>query len=128
MTCLIVDMRKAKGIHKLEYLVTGKEMKLLDQNTSEYFKVPAEVLMEQAAGSFVRELFSLKKDMKRVLVVCGTGNNGADGIAVARLLNQAGVYASVFSVGQTQGESKLHKLQMEIYRAYQMPQTSDPMP
>ena len=125
MTCLIADMRKAKGIHKLEYLVTGKEMKLLDQNTSEYFKVPAEVLMEQAAGSFVRELFSLKKDMKRVLVVCGMGNNGADGIAAARLLNQAGVFASVFSVGQTQGESKLHKLQMEIYRAYQMPQTSE---
>ena len=71
MTCLIADMRKAKGIHKLEYLVTGKEMKLLDQNTSEYFKVPAEVLMEQAAGSFVRELFSLKKDMKRVLLLQG---------------------------------------------------------
>ena len=40
----------------MRYLVSGKEMKLLDQNTSEYFKVPEEVLMEQAAGSFVREL------------------------------------------------------------------------
>lgn len=108
----------------MEYLVTGKEMKLLDQNTSEHFKVPAEVLMEQAAGGFVRELFLLKENMKKVLVVCGMGNNGADGIAVARLLNQLGVYASVYSVGQTQSESELHKLQMEIYRAYHMPEAS----
>ncbi len=108
----------------MDYLVTGKEMKLLDQNTSEHFKVPAEVLMEQAAGSFVRELFLLKENVKKVLVVCGQGNNGADGIAAARLLNQQNVYAAVYSVGQTQNESELHKLQMEIYRAYQMPETS----
>ena len=118
-------MRKAERIHKLEYLVTGKEMKLLDQNTSEYFKVPEEVLMEQAAGSFVRELLLLKKNIKSVLIVCGMGNNGADGIAAARLLNQSGVYAAVFLVGQTQKASKLHKMQMEIYRAYCMPEASE---
>ena len=40
----------------MRYLVSGKEMKLLDQNTSESFHVPELVLMEQAAMGFVRKL------------------------------------------------------------------------
>ena len=32
----------------MRYLVSGKEMKLLDQNTSQVFHVPELVLMEQA--------------------------------------------------------------------------------
>ena len=51
----------------MKYLVTGKEMKLLDQNTSTTFKVPQLVLMEQAAMCFVRELFSIVPHLKRVL-------------------------------------------------------------
>lgn len=41
----------------MQYLVTGKEMRLLDQNTSKHFCVPELVLMEQAAMAFVRKLF-----------------------------------------------------------------------
>lgn len=64
----------------MQYLVSGKEMKLLDQNTSSVFHVPELVLMEQAAMVFVRKLFSLKeeyhKNVKSVLILCGSGNNG----------------------------------------------------
>ena len=69
----------------MKYLVTGKEMKLLDDNTSMHFHVPSMVLMEQAAMKFVQELiayFELESNEKtKILVVCGTGNNGADGKA-----------------------------------------------
>ena len=80
----------------MKYLVTGKEMKLLDQNTSGHFKVPQEVLMEQAAMAFARQLLCIVPKMKKILIVCGLGNNGGDGIAVARLLNQQGFEATVF--------------------------------
>lgn len=42
----------------MRYLVSGKEMKLLDQNTSQVFHVPELVLMEQASMAFVQKLFS----------------------------------------------------------------------
>lgn len=47
----------------MQYLVSGKEMKLLDQNTSSKFHVPELVLMEQAAMTFVQKLFFLKKNI-----------------------------------------------------------------
>ena len=81
----------------MKYLVTGKEMKLLDQNTSAYFKVPELVLMEQAAMNFVWRLCDVLKEQNinknaKGIVFCGLGNNGADGTAIARLLNEKGIY------------------------------------
>lgn len=40
----------------MEYIVTGNEMKLLDDTTSQVFLVPSVVLMEQAAAGVVRVL------------------------------------------------------------------------
>ena len=91
----------------MKYLVTGKEMKLLDKNTSDYFKVPELVLMEQAAMHFVWRLCDIlketieKKSVKGI-VFCGAGNNGADGIAIARLLNEKGIYTEVCDVNELQ--------------------------
>ena len=65
--CLI--RKKVRG-GILEYIVTGKEMKLLDQNTSEFFHMPTVVLMEQAADSFVRKLIDYIKTENRILIVC----------------------------------------------------------
>ena len=74
----------------MKYLVTGKEMKLLDQNTSNYFKVPELVLMEQAAMHFVWRLCdvlkeTISKENVKGIVFCGVGNNGADGIAIEKV-------------------------------------------
>ena len=82
----------------MKYLVTGKEMKLLDKNTSEHFHVPELVLMEQASIGFVQELFSIGNKFKRAYIVAGMGNNGGDGIAIARLLYQRGIDVSVFLI------------------------------
>ena len=87
----------------MKYLVTGKEMKLLDQNTSGYFKVPELVLMEQAAMHFVWRLCDVLKDVKqntdiKGIVFSGLGNNGADGIAIARLLNEKGIHTELCKV------------------------------
>ena len=79
-------------------------MKLLDKKTSEEYYVPKVVLMEQAAMAFVQTFLADVGDkMKRVLVVCGTGNNGADGIAIARLLNQKGVESHIYQTADCEG-------------------------
>ena len=106
----------------MKYLVTGKEMKLLDDNTSMHFHVPSMVLMEQAAMKFVQELiayFELDSNEKtKILVVCGTGNNGADGIAIARLLNQKGITTDIYLADAAKSGSDNYKLQKKIYESY----------
>lgn len=113
----------------MKYLVTGKEMKLLDQNTSTNFKVPQLVLMEQAAMCFVQELFSIVPKIERVLVFCGKGNNGADGLAIARLLYQRGTSVDICCVKdleETVGTcSEEFMIQENICKAYGIPRQKD---
>lgn len=54
--------------------------------------------MENAAAALAREIDRAFPDWKRVVVVCGPGNNGGDGLAAARLLAFAGVAATVFTL------------------------------
>ena len=127
---LHLERKKYPRIRKgdvLQYLVTGKEMKLLDQNTSQVFHVPELVLMEQAAVAFVEKLFLLEKEKERkihsVCILCGCGNNGADGMAIARLLPQKGYAIQLVLAGESFGgkKSSSYLVQKEICSAYQIP-------
>lgn len=106
----------------MRYLVTGKEMQYLDEMTSTHYGVSPELLMEQAAMQFVRTLTEQKQPC-RVLVVCGFGNNGGDGIAIARLLRQASYDATIYFPlpWNEKKASKLCKMQYEIYQKYGYP-------
>lgn len=107
----------------MQYLVSGKEMKLLDQNTSEIFHVPELVLMEQAAMAFVRKLFIMERKIKSVLIVCGSGNNGGDGLAIGRLLHERKIKVCLLLAGEADGHktTKSYETQKQICSAYQIP-------
>ncbi len=70
--------------------VTAQEMQQYDHYTIEEIGVPSLVLMERAAISVTEVLGAGKFDLTNVLVMAGLGNNGGDGIAIARLLAQKG--------------------------------------
>ena len=78
-------------MRETEYLVTGTEMRAYDTYTIEKIGIPAMVLMERAALA-VRECVMERLSQGgngrdgTVLCVCGTGNNGGDGLCLARLL------------------------------------------
>lgn len=103
----------------MEYLVTAEEMRRCDTNTIEKFHVPAVVLMERAALGIV-EIIEKKyeKNRGKVLIVAGVGNNGADGIAVGRLLMQKGFLVTFFLAGEKERFSPLLELQISIVKAY----------
>ncbi len=79
----------------MRYLVTAAQMKRCDENTSEHFHIPPAVLMERAALASMqimgREIPHLRQE--RILILCGGGNNGGDGLALARLLHLKGFRA-----------------------------------
>ncbi len=78
-------------------LVTASESRQLDQ-LAEQSGVPSIVLMENAAlrlAEVVQQHFELDPP-KRIVVVCGKGNNGGDGLALARHLHNIGFAVQAF--------------------------------
>lgn len=77
----------------LQRLVDAAQMRALDEHTIRALGVPGLVLMESAGRGVVQALWALAPDLRRgqVVVVAGPGNNGADGLVVARYLHNAGV-------------------------------------
>jgi ADP-dependent NAD(P)H-hydrate dehydratase / NAD(P)H-hydrate epimerase len=69
-------------------LLTNEQMRQCDKLVIEKYGVPGIVLMENAALRIAEEIRTRYAPLKgqRVAVVCGKGNNGGDGIAVARHL------------------------------------------
>jgi len=65
-------------------------MREADRHTIEDLGVPGLVLMENAATGVVDAIREHFPDARRVLVLCGSGNNGGDGLAAARHLANGG--------------------------------------
>lgn len=80
----------------MEYLVDSRRMKEIDTQTIQKVGIPSLVLMERAALSVVTALERRYGERQRVLCVCGTGNNGADGIAIARILREQKQFSAIY--------------------------------
>ena len=87
-------------------------MRTIDRLTTERFGIPSLALMENAAIATTRCVtHSCKGSVagKSLLVLCGKGNNGADGASAARLLAIAGAHVDVVLVGKiddTKGDAR----------------------
>jgi NAD(P)H-hydrate epimerase len=102
----------------MRYAVNSKEMKLYDNNTTEHYNIPSVVLMERAALSFAKALCEEQVDESQILVVCGKGNNGADGLAIARLLLLEGKSVDVVMLSGKSKASAENELQQKIFCSY----------
>lgn len=105
----------------MKYLLNSREMKACDTGTIEYFGVLSAVLMERAALSVVEELENIKQEFKTCLIVCGSGNNGGDGFAIARLLYLKGYDVSVLFFGSEQKATEETRRQIDIAKKYKIP-------
>jgi len=77
-----------------------QEIRDLDREAMEKFCIPEDILMENAGDAAYRVLVKeVGVRGKRFVVLCGTGNNGGDGLVVARKLLSEGGLVKVFIVG-----------------------------
>ncbi len=79
-------------------IVSPSEMAEMDKKTIAAGIADYE-LMERAAERCADYIKGLSDPGKKVLVLCGTGNNGGDGLVIARLLAHAGFDVSTLIVG-----------------------------
>ncbi len=63
----------------------------LDRRAIHEYGVPGIVLMENAGRGAAELLVRLNPERRRVLILCGPGNNGGDGFVMARHLQNAGI-------------------------------------
>ena len=102
----------------MEVLVTGNQMKELDAYTIKKMGVPSLVLMERAGLAVYQEMQREKLPLDKTLVLCGGGNNGADGVVIARLLFLAGHKVDVCILGNPDHFTEEMKKQIEIGKKY----------
>ena len=105
----------------MRYLVNSREMRQYDNNTSEVLKVPSLLLMEQAAQAASEEIEKYVDKTERILIVCGIGNNGGDGLAVGRILFLKGYTVELVLIGDEKKATEQNQKQQEILRAYGVP-------
>lgn len=77
--------------------LSSTEMQLCDKYTIEEKQIPSKTLMERAGEGVFQEVKKRAALTDRVLVVCGTGNNGGDGYVIARKLLEEGYRVRVFA-------------------------------
>lgn len=98
----------------MKYIVNAAKMKAIDQYSIEEIGIPAMVLMEQAAMSVAAVIRNSIKPSDRILSVCGTGNNGGDGIAAARILSEYGYQVSILLLGDEAKQTVQTRHQLSI--------------
>ncbi len=74
-------------------VLTAAQMREADRLTTERYGIPSDLLMENAGAAVTHFLTSTYPELAtyRVLILCGKGNNGGDGLVVARRLRESGL-------------------------------------
>ena len=79
----------------MKVLLGREEMRRVDDYAINTLKIPSLALMESAGAAVAEEIIDNVDDIALVVVVCGPGNNGGDGMVLARRLGVMGYSVSV---------------------------------
>lgn len=88
--------------------LSREEMFKIDRNATEVHKIRPIILMENAALGIFNEI----NKYDSYTVICGEGNNGGDGVAVARHLLLNGREVDIFVVGDVKSEELRENLEI----------------
>ncbi len=97
--------RTESGDYRIPFF-DAKGIKEVDRITIEEMGIPSLVLMERAALAVTECVEKYALPQSRIGVLCGIGNNGGDGIAVARMLKEAGYDATILIKGASNPEEE----------------------
>jgi hydroxyethylthiazole kinase-like uncharacterized protein yjeF len=102
-------------------IFSADQVREADAYTIAQEPIPSIELMERAAEAF-SEVFSIYYPAEiEVAVVCGTGNNGGDGLAVSRILKSLGYSTQTFIIGNIENGSEDFKINYHQLQAQEEP-------
>ena len=94
---------------------TSNSTKILDSACVNEYKIPLIVMMENAVLSAFKHMDI--ENNQRYVIVSGVGNNGGDGLGLARQLTAHGKEVEVFIVGKIEKMSECSKINYNILKA-----------
>ena len=86
-------------------ILSAEQIREADQATLRDENIASLELMERASAAFVRAFVKIYDEKKPVYIFCGTGNNGGDGMAIARMLISQQYKVCTFVVGSLEKAS-----------------------
>lgn len=94
----------------LNKIFTTDQIPAIDRYTIEHEPIKSVDLMERAARAWTRIFLKNRKTAAPVAVIAGNGNNGGDGFAIARLLQEEGIEVTVFHLAGSRmsGDCKIN--------------------
>jgi NAD(P)H-hydrate epimerase len=98
---------------KMLKILTSQQIKELDQYTIAHEPVSSIDLMERACRAFTDWFVLHFRPVKKIGIVCGTGNNGGDGLGIARMLKELGYSVKVWIVRGDVKESNDFKINFQ---------------
>ena len=99
----------------MKYLPGARQMREADEYTINILGVPSLELMERAAAACVTYIKEQLTEHSKVCVVCGCGNNGGDGFAIARMLMNDGYYVTAVLAGNRERCTKECEKQIWLF-------------
>ena len=109
-------------------VVTAAEMRQIDQDTIEGIGIPGIVLMETAGSAIVHSIERHYPTCQRIGIFAGKGNNGGDGIVIARQLAHLGREVHLFLVSPQEsftGEADINlQIAKRLTACFGNPQTA----
>ncbi|MDJ1478915.1 NAD(P)H-hydrate dehydratase [Cytophagaceae bacterium YF14B1] len=87
-------------------IVSASQTHKIDEYTISHEPVTSIDLMERAATTFCEWFMQYYFNVNRIKIVCGPGNNGGDGLAIARILHSYSYKVDVYTVLPTEKTSK----------------------
>jgi len=103
----------------MQKVLTAAQMREVDRLTTDKYGIPSIILMENAAHAVFRVIEEKAGGSvigKRILVLCGKGNNGGDGAALSRILWQEGAFVIPILFGSVDDISGDARANFEILK------------
>jgi len=86
-------------------ILSAEQTRLADVHTIAHEPISSIDLMERASSKFVEAFYQGNDPKNSIAVVCGTGNNGGDGLAISRILTNKGYKVQPYVVQPKEGGS-----------------------
>jgi len=115
-------------MNDLKKILNAEQIRNVDNHTISNKPIPSIDLMEYASNCFVNSIWDKQFITKKIAVVCGTGNNGGDGLAISRLLKEKKVSVKTYFLNISSKISKDCQLNLTKLGSVEELTNSDPIP
>ncbi|MGA3066699.1 MAG: NAD(P)H-hydrate epimerase [Tepidisphaeraceae bacterium] len=105
--------------------LSREQVRRIDRLAVERYRIPGIVLMENAARGAARAAWEMLGNSREVLIACGGGNNGGDGLAMARHLHNRGANVRIFLTADPEKYRDEAKVNWDIVTAMKLPAVRD---